>query len=301
MAEGARFCLTGGVNLRAAAEALGVHYQTAYRWVRDGSLPAVKRGRTYDVAAEDLASFVERRQRPSSPPPIRVRSWPEQVDRLYQALMAGDEQAATGIAERLAANGAAVTTLAEKLLAPALHRIGEAWAEGRLSIAEEHRASGICERILVRVSPAPRGRPRGVAVVATAPGDQHGLPSLMAASALRADRWRVHDLGTQVPPAELAALARKEGADLVVLSLTNEAARPAVEESARAARATGAAVVVGSPGSSLATLVDTARAVHSASSPASRERPRLSPAPPPERGSPGLPPAGRPGPGRASS
>lgn len=301
MAEGAKVCLTGGVNLRAAAEALGVHYQTAYRWVREGSLPAVKRGRTYEVADEDVASFVERRRQPAAPPTIRVRSWPEQVDRLYRALMTGDEQAATGVAERLAANGAPVTTLAEELLAPALRRIGEAWAEGRLSVAEEHRASGICERILVRLSPAPRGRPRGIAVVATAPGDEHGLPSLMAASALRADHWRVHDLGTQVPPAELADLVRKEQADLVVVSLTNEAARPAAEESARAAHATGAAVVVGSPGSSLAALVATARELHATSAEARPGRQGLSPARPPEPGSPGPLPAGPPGHGTASS
>jgi excisionase family DNA binding protein len=35
------------VDLQTAAARLGVHYQTAYRWVRDGSLPAMKRGTTY--------------------------------------------------------------------------------------------------------------------------------------------------------------------------------------------------------------------------------------------------------------
>ena len=36
------------MELREAADALGVHYQTAYSWVRQGSLPARKRGRGED-------------------------------------------------------------------------------------------------------------------------------------------------------------------------------------------------------------------------------------------------------------
>jgi MerR family transcriptional regulator, light-induced transcriptional regulator len=34
------------IELAEAADRLGVHYQTAYRWVREGRLPAVRvRGR----------------------------------------------------------------------------------------------------------------------------------------------------------------------------------------------------------------------------------------------------------------
>ena len=40
----------GGMQLREAAEALGVHYQTVYGWVRQGTLPARKTGRGYEVA-----------------------------------------------------------------------------------------------------------------------------------------------------------------------------------------------------------------------------------------------------------
>ena len=38
------------MDLREAAEALGVHYQTAYAWARDGTLPARKAGRGYEVS-----------------------------------------------------------------------------------------------------------------------------------------------------------------------------------------------------------------------------------------------------------
>src|SRR5690349_21476546 len=38
------------VNLKSAARRLGVHYQTAYRWVRSGELVAVRIGSRYEIS-----------------------------------------------------------------------------------------------------------------------------------------------------------------------------------------------------------------------------------------------------------
>ena len=43
------------LELQSAADALGVHYQTAYRWVRSGRLPAQLTGGKYLVSAHDVA------------------------------------------------------------------------------------------------------------------------------------------------------------------------------------------------------------------------------------------------------
>jgi len=42
------------LELQEAADALGVHYQTAYRWVRTGKLPANMVGGRYLVEQRDL-------------------------------------------------------------------------------------------------------------------------------------------------------------------------------------------------------------------------------------------------------
>jgi excisionase family DNA binding protein len=42
------------VNLKTAARRLGVHYQTAYRWVRGGELVAVKVGAGYEISEAAL-------------------------------------------------------------------------------------------------------------------------------------------------------------------------------------------------------------------------------------------------------
>ena len=53
------------MNLKTAALRLGVHYQTAYRWVRSGQLVAVKVGAGYEIsdAARRAAPGPARRDR----------------------------------------------------------------------------------------------------------------------------------------------------------------------------------------------------------------------------------------------
>jgi methanogenic corrinoid protein MtbC1 len=160
--------------------------------------------------------------------------------------------------------------LCEHVIAPALRRIGEEWQAGRVSIAQEHRASAICERLIAAHTSQPAGRPRGIAVVATPPGERHGLPALMAAACLREDRWLVHHLASDLPAGEVGRLADQAGAELVVLSSAmTRTARPA-QEAAQAIAATrpGLTVLTGRPGDSLHDLLS--RAGHQLAAPGAR-------------------------------
>jgi MerR family transcriptional regulator, light-induced transcriptional regulator len=249
------------MNLQEAAERLGVHYQTVYRWVRDGDLTALKQGNSYHVSAEEVDRFVLLRQVPTAPrEQLVVRSWEVQCERLLTALLAGEELDARAVADRLIEGHVATIDICEKLVAPCLAEIGDRWHRGEVSVAEEHRATAICTRILARAANHPRGRPRGTAVVLAAPGDDHSLPSAMAALVLRDDRWRVHHLGSNVPTDDLVALAHNVKADLVVLSKTYADPGP-VQELAVLLRGEGFNVMVGGgpDGKTLTDLVQVAR------------------------------------------
>jgi excisionase family DNA binding protein/PAS domain S-box-containing protein len=50
------------VNLKQAAARLGVHYQTAYRWVRSGDLSAVRVGARYEISDAAIHQFIATRQ-----------------------------------------------------------------------------------------------------------------------------------------------------------------------------------------------------------------------------------------------
>jgi MerR family transcriptional regulator, light-induced transcriptional regulator len=257
------------MQLRDAAEVLGVHYQTAYAWVRQGVLPARKTGHGYDVSESDVTALAARRALGTAPQPhIRVRDWAAQADRLYAAIMAGDETVARHVVARLA-RGVPLTDLCQRIIAPALYRIGEDWAAGRVTIAAEHRASAICERLIAARARQPQGRPRGIAVVTTPPGERHGLPALMATACLREDRWLVHHLAADLPVAEVTGLARQAGASLVVLSsATTESARLAVQAADEITRsAAGLRVLAGHPGGTLSELLELARVSEDLASP----------------------------------
>ena len=240
--------------LREVADFLGVHYQTAYRWVRQGLLPARKVGRSYQVNIADVQSLGVQRAAGMPPrPEVRVRNWQPQADRFYDALVVGEERLAQTRLERLAA-GVPFIELCERVVAPSLRRLGDDWAAGDVTIAVEHRASAICERLIAPLAARqPRGRPRGVAVTATPPGERHGLPALMAAGTLREDHWLVQHLATDLPANEVGRLADDVAARLVVLSAaTVEGADRGAAEAAQLAQAyPGVLVLAGRPGESL--------------------------------------------------
>jgi excisionase family DNA binding protein len=241
------------MDLREAADTLGVHYQTAYAWVRQGVLPARKVGRGYEISEADASSLAARRRLGAQPlQPIQVRDWAAQSERLYQALAEGDETLARKRLGRLA-GGVPMIDLCAHIIGPALRRIGDDWAAGRTSIAQEHRASAICERLIAGHASQPGGRPHGVAVVATPPGERHGLPALMAAACLREDHWLVHHLAADLPVAEVTRLAGEVGAGLVVLSSSTTSAARRARGAAReiSADLPGVTVLTGQPGDSL--------------------------------------------------
>jgi len=251
------------MQLREAAGVLGVHYQTAYGWVRQGMLPARKTPHGYEVSETDVTALAEHRALGAAPrPQIQVQDWTVQADRLYDAIVTGDETDARQVFARLA-HGVPLTDLCQFLIGPALHRVGANWAAGELTIGTEHRASAICERLIAARARQPQGRPRGIAVTAAPPGDRHGLPALMATACLREDRWLVHHLASDIPVAEVTQLALEAGAGLVVLSAATTSSARRARRAAKEIRtaAPGLRVLAGRPGDTLGQLRELARAV----------------------------------------
>ncbi len=249
------------IDLQTAADRLGVHYQTAYKWVRSGRLPAEMVGGRYLLDPNAVDAFGARRSAPVRPRPRRPRGGFEPLGRqMLDALVDGDERTARRLAGALIDDGVPLTTVAQELLVPALRHIGAEWHAGRLPIWVEHRASAIVQQILGDHHPTPRGRRRGTAVVAAMSGDRHALPTAMAAAALREDNWRVHHLGADMPGDEFVRFCHEHDVDLAVLTVTTtDAARSAAETATRLERE-GVRSLVGRPGATLDELQRLARA-----------------------------------------
>jgi methanogenic corrinoid protein MtbC1 len=248
------------VDLQSAADELGVHYQTAYRWVRTGQLPARLVNGRYEVARHDITAMSSRRAAPREPTPPTTKRMARTAERVHDALVHGDESSVRRLVRGLVDEGATIVDVIQEVLVPPLVRIGADWHDGRLTIWVEHRASAIVERLLGELSPNPRGRRRGTAMVAAVSGDHHSLPTSMAAVVLRDDNWSVEHLGANMPPDELVRFCAEHDIDVAVLSSTNAETATLAADTARRLRDAGTPVVLGQPGRTLDDLVVEARA-----------------------------------------
>jgi MerR family transcriptional regulator, light-induced transcriptional regulator len=251
------------LDLQAAADEIGVHYQTAYRWVRNGRLPATVINGRYWIEPDDLAEFIERRRQPTAaatPTAPSAKLLRSAAVKMHTALVTGDEATARDLARSVVGEGSSVADLIEQVIAPSLRQIGQAWHDGQLSIWVEHRASATTERILGDVAPHPRGRRRGTAVVAAVAGDRHSLATTMAAVTLRENNWHVHHLGADMPPEEIVDFVAHHDIDVAVLTVVNPDCAELARSTANALEQAGTPTIVGGPGRSLADLVQEADA-----------------------------------------
>jgi methanogenic corrinoid protein MtbC1 len=154
------------------------------------------------------------------------------------------------VVEGALAAGAPPGEVLTGVLAPSLRSIGDRWAAGELSIADEHRASAVATRLIARLGPrfSGPGRRRGTVVLGSVAGDRHHLPTAILADLLRGARLDVVDLGADTPAESFVEAASAVDRLVAVgVCVTAPEVLRAVPPTVRAVRAAGivAPVVVG--------------------------------------------------------
>jgi methanogenic corrinoid protein MtbC1 len=105
----------------------------------------------------------------------------------------------------------------QDVVLPYLHRLGERWEAGEISVAQEHFASNLLRgRLLGLAQGWGQGHGPG-AVLACLPGEHHELGLLAFGVALRRRGWRITYLGTNSPIGAIADTARSLRPTVVVL------------------------------------------------------------------------------------
>lgn len=109
----------------------------------------------------------------------------------------------------------------ETRAAPLIRAVGDAWAEGRLEVRHEHFLSERLGDLLRSLRLPFEERAAGpLVVLATLPGESHGLGLQMAALCLAAAGWRILYLGTDVPLPDAVRLVCELGARALALSVS---------------------------------------------------------------------------------
>jgi MerR family transcriptional regulator, light-induced transcriptional regulator len=133
-----------------------------------------------------------------------------------------DEQAANSALDQLVSTYT-VETVLQQVILPYLHRLGERWEAGEVSVAQEHFASNLLRGRLLGLAQG-WGQGRGpAAVLACVSGEQHELGLLAFGVALRRRGWRITYLGTDSPIGAVADISRSIQPAVVVLLSMNPA------------------------------------------------------------------------------
>jgi MerR family transcriptional regulator, light-induced transcriptional regulator len=180
-------------------------------------LDHVRQGMSPAQAAE-LAVAARFRVAPGTAPTALVDHIVLARRRMLDALARYDESAADQVLEKLLARVAPITVVRDVFL-ELMREIGERWAEGVTSVAQEHFATGFIHGRLLGLV---RGWDHGLgprALLACPPGEQHTLGLIAFGIALHQVGWRVTYLGADTPASMIA-----EAADAVKPRLTVVAA-----------------------------------------------------------------------------
>jgi MerR family transcriptional regulator, light-induced transcriptional regulator len=146
----------------------------------------------------------------------------ELIGQFREALVAGQQTDAELIAQDAFADGMALADLYVDVMFPGLCEVGERWASGDLSVADEHLATSIVETVMGRltraVGPPPRTRDRILMAGVELEGHVVGLR--MLADLAEAAGFDVRYLGASVPLDALSDLVSRLRPNIVCLSVS---------------------------------------------------------------------------------
>ncbi|MFF8830899.1 B12-binding domain-containing protein [Streptomyces sp. NPDC015131] len=197
-------------------------------------------------------------------------------EELWQAVRERDEYAAGQAVFSALAAGASAEDVLLEVIAPVQRRVGGEWAAGRFTVAQEHAATAIHDRIIAAMAhraetlgasgasgasasavPSAAGSApvaaagvepvaaAGSVTVACVDGEWHSLPARLLAEVLRHRGHRVDFLGAKVPTPHLIAHLHQTAPDAVALSSSIPVRLPGAHAAITAVQAIGIPVLVG--------------------------------------------------------
>jgi excisionase family DNA binding protein len=222
------------LTTREVSEAIGVSESSMRRWTNSGVIHTARTvGGHRRIALSEAIRFIRESGAavvrpdllglPQLPvnPEGQLLSGQTLERQLYEALLAGNETAATGAVTGLFLNGLSVASICDGAIHRAMQHVGELWRDDARGILVEHRAMSICLGALgvlrQMIGDLPSNSP--VAIGAAPEGDPYLLPSMMAGCVLAEAGYRDINFGPQTPLELLATAAEENKAALVWLAV----------------------------------------------------------------------------------
>jgi MerR family transcriptional regulator, light-induced transcriptional regulator len=134
--------------------------------------------------------------------------------------------------------GHSISQLYLGVIQVAQYRIGQLWADGEITVSQEHLATGISQLAIAQLyTMMSRGVDRGPCVVLTCvPGENHDMGPRILADFYEMAGFDVRFLGADIPLEDILHATERFNADIVALSTTMTYNIPAFRETVLALR-----------------------------------------------------------------
>lgn len=195
------------------------------RWLKS----QVDQGVSIGEAAAELAALRSRGLWPEVLPTLQTNAQtspatpPAQyVEGMYRAFLEQDEARAGALLTE-AQTAFDLATVCTEVITPCLVMIGDAWHRGEILISTEHLASNYLRgRLTTLFQSFPSRRGAAYIIMACTYTEQHEIGSLMLATLLRREGYRVEYLGTGVPTEDLLDYVRSEKPAMLCISVSSD-------------------------------------------------------------------------------
>ena len=217
---------------KQVARAIGVSESSLKRWCDSGRIPTSRTaGGHRRLRVADVVRFVREEQHPLAAP--EVLGLPAVTDgaqlglrrggeRLADALLAGQDEAARRLLFDLYLAGHSLSVLCDQVIAVALHEIGHRWECRTADVYQERRSCEIMQQVLSEfrrlIAPA---EPEWTALGGTLEGDHYTLPGAMAELVLRDSGWSATNLGSSIPAESLAGAVATQSPRMFWISVSH--------------------------------------------------------------------------------
>ncbi|HEY9071740.1 MAG TPA: cobalamin-dependent protein [Candidatus Ozemobacteraceae bacterium] len=140
----------------------------------------------------------------------------------FDAILHHDLNRALAMAEKQVGGPDDLATFYQHTVRPALYEIGAWWAQGRITVADEHLATAVVNTVItaVRCSIRTATRRRGLGILSAVTAELHDLGARMITHCLETDGWEVPFLGANTPLSDLIDLTRRMKPAFIGLSVS---------------------------------------------------------------------------------
>jgi len=152
------------------------------------------------------------------------------MNRIFECAARADESSIPTLLSEAAARKLSSVSVLIGLLQPALYRAGDAWRDGGMSVAAEHRLTLWCERFFSQLPLQESTRASLDLIIFTMPGNPHTLGPRFAAHLLAARGISTHVIVPELPVSEMVDEVERLRPRVIGISCALATSLPAADE-----------------------------------------------------------------------